>query len=108
NTLHKSRSGCILGYAYWASQETSGNHGRGPRQIENDRASTEVGAGPGDARPDRAQLWAGDEQLRGGAEVAHHRSNRRKVAGTVSTVGAGRLAGWAAGRRTAQDHRSAN
>src|SRR5438067_13636422 len=28
--------------------------------------------------------------LRGGAEVAHHRSNGRQVAGTVPTVGAGR------------------
>jgi hypothetical protein len=46
---------------------------------------TEVGAGHGDACPDRAQLWAGDGQFGGRGEIADHmwgllkRPNKQKL-----------------------------
>ena len=36
-----------------------------------------TGTGHGDARPHRAHWWAGDEQLGGCPETAHHRCDRR-------------------------------
>src|SRR5215212_621321 len=93
NTSHKFGCGRILGYAHGSTQEASGNRRCRSREIEFDRASAEVGAGHGFARPDRAQLRAGDEQLRRRAEVAHHWRHGRKMAGAVSRVRAGRIVG---------------